>query len=193
MENTLTGWFCHQLMDRSPYWGLYQSPLCYRCFGIHWGLLLGYCYLIATGGIKRSPTPLIPTLFAALFLLPFQIDGVGCAFKVWDSPGWFRTLTGGLAGVAVPLMISLLSLQSTSAKPNAPLFKRHYQLLVLLLFSIAPVVLVSVNLPAHLAPLLIYPTIVGTYACILHFALNIMALVRREMRRKPVSKLSDTP
>jgi uncharacterized membrane protein len=104
VEN-LFRWMCHQLPSRSPQWNGMVFPLCWRCAGLHLGLLASYVYLATNGGFRRRLPDFRQMIGASLLMLPFAIDGGGNAFSLWSSPGWFRALTGLGAGMLLPLML----------------------------------------------------------------------------------------
>jgi uncharacterized membrane protein len=68
-------------------------PVCWRCAGLHLGLSV-------PGFICGNPPFALAVSFGAVglaaqrFMLPLMVDGLGNALRAWDSPGWWRALTG---------------------------------------------------------------------------------------------------
>jgi uncharacterized membrane protein len=110
---SLFRWMCHQLPSRSPQWEGVVFPLCWRCAGLHLGLLASYVYLAASGGWWRRLPEFRYMLGACFLMLPLAIDGGGNALSLWTSPGWFRALTGLGAGMLLPLFLVPLTRRST--------------------------------------------------------------------------------
>ena len=90
---------CHQMAERSFFWGSCQSPLCARCTAIEGGIILGVIFLWLAGR-KDGNRPFSPSgvVLAALSFLPIAIDGVGSYLGFWQSNNLLRVLTGALAG-----------------------------------------------------------------------------------------------
>ena len=55
---------CHQMAERSFFWGSCQSPLCARCTAIEGGIVLGVIILMA-GGEKRRKSPVFTLWYGA--------------------------------------------------------------------------------------------------------------------------------
>ena len=106
---------CHQLPSRSPQWDGVIFPLCWRCAGLHLGLLASYVCLAATGGWRRRLPEVRYVIGAAFLMLPFAIDGCGNALSLWSSPGWVRALTGLGVGMVLPLLLVPLTQRSAMA------------------------------------------------------------------------------
>jgi len=112
------GLFCHQLPERSPQIAGVVFPLCFRCAGLHLGLLASYAFLLASGSCKRrlpAPTLAIGTSFA---ILPLFLDGFANTLHLWSSPAWIRTLTGLGCGVALPLLVLPLAHRLTPCEAS---------------------------------------------------------------------------
>jgi uncharacterized membrane protein len=99
------GWLCHQLPERSPHLGEQVFPLCYRCAGLHLGLLAAFLYLTLSGGWRRRFPERTVALGLCGLLVPLMVDGGGNLLGLWSTPGWLRSATGLSAGVALPLLL----------------------------------------------------------------------------------------
>lgn len=82
---------CHQMAERSFFWGSCQSPLCARCTAIEGGIVLGVIFLWLAGR-KDGNRPFSPSgmVLAALSFLPIAIDGVGSYLGFWQSNNLLR-------------------------------------------------------------------------------------------------------
>jgi uncharacterized membrane protein len=110
-----TGWFCHQLPGRSPQCAGELFPVCFRCAGLQLGVALAYFGLFCSGG-WRARFPGVRTVAGwATLMLPWQVDGCGNALGWWDSPGWWRGLTGLGVGLCLPWLLAPLARPLTSA------------------------------------------------------------------------------
>ena len=113
------GFFCHQLPERSPQLGGLVFPLCFRCAGLHLGLLVSYGFLASTGGFRRRLPEARLAVGVSLLLVPFLVDGWGNTLHLWSSPGWLRALSGAAGGVALPLLLAPLMLRPRAVTPAA--------------------------------------------------------------------------
>lgn len=101
----LCGLICHQLPGRSSHFDGIVFPLCFRCSGLHFGVVSSYLYLAVSGGWKRSFPDVRSGVSASLLMVPFLLDGWGNTLHLWASPGWFRALTGLGMGMVLPLLL----------------------------------------------------------------------------------------
>lgn len=129
---------CHQMAERSFFWGSCQSPLCARCTAIEGGIVLGVIFLWLAGR-KDGNRPFSPSgmVLAALSFLPIAIDGVGSYLGFWQSNNLLRVLTGALAGYGLPGLF-LLAANFSPAKENInPVYKNTGEQIGLLLAAVA--------------------------------------------------------
>ena len=129
---------CHQMAERSFFWGSCQSPLCARCTAIEGGIILGVIFLWLAGR-KDGNRPFSPSgvVLAALSFLPIAIDGVGSYLGFWQSNNLLRVLTGALAGYGLPGLF-LLAANFSPAKENVnPVYKNTGEQIGLLLAAVA--------------------------------------------------------
>ncbi len=90
---------CHQKHERSPTLNGNQLPFCARCTAIFIGLLGGMALYF-----RRSyPLPFW-TILAGL--VPMGLDGGTQLFNFYESTNWLRTLTGGMAGFTLGMVIA---------------------------------------------------------------------------------------
>jgi uncharacterized membrane protein len=91
---------CHQLPERSFYWGQWKFPVCARCTGLYLSAAIG---LAAWAAVRRSrgrPIPIQPRLAIVVLVaaaLPTLVSVWTAVFGVWDASNAGRAL------LAVPL------------------------------------------------------------------------------------------
>ena len=110
---------CHQLPERSYFWGDLQMPLCARCIGIHFGFLVSALFLSL--GTKRycslvlRPSHLIVLgLVMSFFVLDTSISYLGIS----QSDNLRRTLSGLSFGIPLPFLLFPLINSFVFAKRN---------------------------------------------------------------------------
>jgi len=88
---------CHQLYERSLFFGKYQFPVCARCTGILLGQTAGIALLLLF--IKLDIVWLL--LSAAVSVVLLGIDGFFQLKGIWISTNFRRLTTGILCGFFV--------------------------------------------------------------------------------------------
>ena len=107
-----SGWFCHKIPERSPHSGNDVFPVCFRCAGWQLGLAAAYLRLFFGGNWRGCfPTVRIVVQCVALMLL-LTVDGFGNLLGLWNSPGWFRGMTGLGVGLSLPWLLTPLAQNS---------------------------------------------------------------------------------
>ncbi len=104
-----SGWFCHKLPERSPHSEFDMFPVCFRCAGWQLGLFASYVTIFAGGNWRGRFPSLRVSLMCVALMLPLVIDGIGNALHGWNSPGWFRGLTGLGVGLGIPWLLAPLA------------------------------------------------------------------------------------
>lgn len=119
---------CHQIPERSFHIAGEQFGVCSRCFGVYFGLVLGF----AIYPLWRPIDDVEPLRRVWLFLslIPISIDWSLTIFGIWENTQASRFFTGLILGVAcatyiVPAIVEItrnLSLRrgSFNVKPHAP-------------------------------------------------------------------------
>jgi uncharacterized membrane protein len=97
---------CHQLPERSYFFGSLQMPLCARCIGIHFGFLLSTAFLWTgsrrfTSGIPSLKHMGVLGVVMAFFLLDSTLSYGGIS----TSDNLRRTLSGLSLGVTFPFFV----------------------------------------------------------------------------------------
>lgn len=110
---------CHQQDLRSFHIENHAFAVCSRCFGIYFGLFIGFiAYLLLRKIEEIEP---LPRLWLFLALIPMGIDWSLTAFNIWENTYFSRFLTGMILGVAcaiyiVPALVELAHLLSNKSK-----------------------------------------------------------------------------
>ncbi|MBK7394096.1 MAG: DUF2085 domain-containing protein [Chloracidobacterium sp.] len=95
---TFFGYICHQISDRSFHVEGEQFAVCSRCFGVYFGLVLGF----AIYPLWRNITEIepLPRFWLFLSLVPIGIDWSLTVFGIWENTHLSRFITGLILGVA---------------------------------------------------------------------------------------------
>ncbi len=110
-----SGWLCHKIPERSPQAGLDVFPVCFRCAGWQLGLLVSYGRMLAGGNWRGGFPSVRVSLSCVALMVPLVLDGLGNALHLWNSPGWFRGLTGLGVGLCVPWLLAPLAYEADRA------------------------------------------------------------------------------
>ena len=110
---------CHQQSARSFHLHEHQFAVCARCFGIYFGLLLGFIVYLFIRKIEEIEP--ISRIWLFLALIPIGIDWSLTAFDIWENTHLSRFLTGLILGVTcaifiVPALVELVRLLSKKSK-----------------------------------------------------------------------------
>jgi len=89
---------CHQMPDRSYHIDGEKFGVCSRCFGVYFGLLLGFLIYPLWRRIDETEPISRVWLFAAL--VPIGIDWSLGVFGIWANTFTSRTITGLILGIA---------------------------------------------------------------------------------------------
>lgn len=94
---------CHQLPDRSFHVAGEQFGVCSRCFGVYFGLLVGF----AIYPLWRNITEIepLPRFWLFLALIPITIDWSLTIFGIWENTQLSRLITGMILGLACATFI----------------------------------------------------------------------------------------
>ena len=97
---------CHQLPERSFYWGEWQFPVCSRCTGLYLSAAVGLAAWAAVRKGRGRPIQLSPRIAVAILVaaaLPTLVSLATAALGVWDATNAGRALLamplGATAGV----------------------------------------------------------------------------------------------
>lgn len=97
---------CHQLPERSFYWGQWQFPVCSRCTGLYLSAAVGLAAWAAVRKGRGCPIHVPPRLAVAMLVaaaLPTLVSLTAAALGLWDASNVGRALLaiplGATAGV----------------------------------------------------------------------------------------------
>lgn len=104
------GFICHQQAERSFHISGEQFGVCSRCFGVYFGLLLGFVIYPLWRNINDIEP--LPRIWLFLSLIPIMIDWSLTMFGVWENTHLSRFVTGLILGLAcatfiVPALIEI--------------------------------------------------------------------------------------
>lgn len=97
------GYICHQNSARSLHLGNHAFAVCSRCFGIYFGLLIGF----AAYPLFRSVENVEPLSRFWLFIamIPMAIDWSLTAFGIWENTHLSRFSSGFILGAACAVFL----------------------------------------------------------------------------------------
>ncbi|HSK72522.1 MAG TPA: DUF2085 domain-containing protein [Pyrinomonadaceae bacterium] len=108
-------YICHQIPSRSFHLESHAFAVCSRCFGVYFGLLLGFVvYPLFRSVNNTEPLPRF-WLFAAM--IPIGVDWLLGVFDIWENTHVSRFITGLILGVAcaiyiIPALVEIFELLS---------------------------------------------------------------------------------
>jgi uncharacterized membrane protein len=120
---------CHQIPERSYFFGDLQMPLCARCIGIHFGFLLSTTILAVAGRRLVLEVPSLRRLVVLGAIMTFFFIDSGLSYSgISPSDNLRRTLSGLSLGVPLAFFaISMLSnLPPRAEGAGSPMGDIHY-------------------------------------------------------------------
>lgn len=101
---------CHQQPDRSFHILGEQFAVCSRCFGVYFGLLLGFAVYPFWRNIDVIEP--LPRVWLFLSIIPITIDWSLTFFGIWENTHISRVITGLILGVAcatfiIPVLVEI--------------------------------------------------------------------------------------
>lgn len=94
---------CHQQAERSFHVAGEQFGVCSRCFGVYFGLLLGFVIYPLWRNISEIES--LPRVWLFLSLIPITIDWSLTMFGIWENTHLSRFVTGMILGFACATFI----------------------------------------------------------------------------------------
>jgi uncharacterized membrane protein len=94
---------CHQIPERSLHIAGEQFAVCSRCFGIYFGLLLGFIIYPLWRRIDDAEP--LPRFWLFLSLIPISVDWSLTFLSIRQNTNLSRFLTGAIVGVACATFI----------------------------------------------------------------------------------------
>ena len=96
-------YICHQIPERSFFVAGEQFGVCSRCFGVYFGLFLGFAVYPLWRTIEDIEP--LPRFWLFLSLIPISIDWSLTVFGIWENTHLSRFVTGSILGVACATFI----------------------------------------------------------------------------------------
>lgn len=97
------GFICHQLPDRSFHAAGESFAVCSRCFGVYFGILLGFVVYPLWRNIEDIEP--LPRFWLFLSLIPISIDWSLTFLEIWENTQLSRVVTGAILGFACATFI----------------------------------------------------------------------------------------
>lgn len=97
------GYICHQISERSFHVEGEQFAVCSRCFGVYFGLLLGFVAYPLWRPVDSTEAP--PRFWLFLSLIPISVDWSLSVFGIWENTHLSRFVTGLILGLACAVFI----------------------------------------------------------------------------------------
>lgn len=128
---------CHQMAERSFFWGSLQSPVCARCTGIEAGIVFGVLFFWLSGRKDGNRPFFAPTaVLLAVSFLPIAVDGIGSYLGFWESTQLRRVVTGAMAGYTIVPWFLLAGNFQPGKENVKPIFRHIGEPLLLLLATL---------------------------------------------------------
>ncbi|HEY0428736.1 MAG TPA: DUF2085 domain-containing protein [Pyrinomonadaceae bacterium] len=94
---------CHQIPERSFHVENHAFAVCTRCFGVYFGLLLGFIVYPFFRSIEEIKP--LPRFWLFLALIPMGIDWSLGFFEIWENTALSRFATGLILGITCAIFI----------------------------------------------------------------------------------------
>ncbi len=112
---TFFSFLCHQIPERSFHVESHAFAVCTRCFGVYFGLLLGFIVYPFSRSLDEIEP--LPRFWLFLAIIPLAVDWSLGFFEIWENTRLSRFLTGLILGAAcgifiVPALVEIARLLS---------------------------------------------------------------------------------
>lgn len=109
-------YLCHQMPSRSFYLEGHSFAVCARCFGVYFGLLLGFVAYPFFRSVNETEP--FSRIWLFLALVPIGIDWSLGVFGIWENTHRSRLFTGMILGFAcavfiIPALVEIFQLLSS--------------------------------------------------------------------------------
>lgn len=95
---TFFSYICHQMPERSMHLVGHQLGVCSRCFGVYFGLFLGFAVYPLWRRVDDIEP--LPRFWLFLSMVPIGIDWTLGMFEIWENNHLSRFVTGLILGFA---------------------------------------------------------------------------------------------
>lgn len=96
-------YICHQIPSRSFFIDGEEFAVCSRCFGVYFGLLLGFLVYPLWRPIDEIEP--LPRVWLFLSLVPIGVDWSLGVFHIWENTFATRLITGLILGLACAIFM----------------------------------------------------------------------------------------
>ena len=93
---------CHQIPERSFYWGAVQFPVCARCTGLYLGGVVG---MLAVAAIRRPLSPPAARRVVAIAAIPTALTVATAMLGWWDPANIWRFSFAVPLGLTVGVVV----------------------------------------------------------------------------------------
>ena len=101
---------CHQIPERAVISGAASTPLCARCAGLYVAFAAALPFFVYRARKRAGGMPTLPfSVFAALALAAYVLDGAANTFGFLDTPASLRFGYGALAGLFLSPYVAALA------------------------------------------------------------------------------------
>ncbi|HEY0658070.1 MAG TPA: DUF2085 domain-containing protein [Pyrinomonadaceae bacterium] len=112
-------YICHQISSRTFHAGGHPFAVCSRCFGVYFGLFLGFITYPLFRRIEEIDS--LPRFWLFLAMIPIGIDWTLGVFGIWENTHFSRFITGMILGIAcavyiIPALIEIFWLITSKEK-----------------------------------------------------------------------------
>lgn len=108
-------YLCHQMPSRSFHFDGHAFAVCSRCFGVYFGILIGFIVYPIFRNINETEP--LSRVWLFLALVPIGVDWSLGMFGWWENTHWSRLITGMILGAAcaifiIPALVEIFQLLS---------------------------------------------------------------------------------
>lgn len=136
---------CHQLPERSFFFGGFQMPICARDTGTFLGFLIVFVYWLGMKRYRRGSRPdQVVLAFAVVGMFLFAFDGLSSYLEFYATNNSNRLFTGFLMGATIGLLLlsvfPLVAFEKTIAKR---VFTWHDLIPLYLIIAVSGLIILS--------------------------------------------------
>lgn len=113
-------YICHQIPERSLHLAGHQLGVCSRCFGVYFGLFLGFAVYPLWRKVEDIDP--LPRFWLFLSMIPIGIDWSLGIFGIWENTHLSRFITGLILGFAcatyiIPALVEIFRYMLVKRNP----------------------------------------------------------------------------
>lgn len=117
------GFLCHQIPARSFHFYEHSFAVCSRCFGVYFGLFVGF--IVYPFFRRLEEIEPLSRVWLFLAMIPVGVDWLLGFFEIWENTHLSRFLTGAILGLAcavfiIPALVEIFQLMSLKQKVKKP-------------------------------------------------------------------------